>query len=219
MKILALDCSSDLCSLALTIDKKIYTKQEKGSRLHAKKILSMLERLLSENNIKFNDLDALALGIGPGSFTGLRVGASIMQGLHAAFNKPVILISTLKALANKLEIDTEANILSIIDARKGEVYWNLYDSKIKELQQESLCLPKDLKISNEIKETNLVAVGTGALLYKDIFMEKFTKIKIIEDILYPTADSIAKLAIIEFESGKFFQKPIVPVYIRNNVTQ
>ena len=122
LKILAIDTSTDACSVALMVDGAVCNRCELG-RQHSSRVLSMLDELLVESGLALTQLDAVAFGRGPGLFTGLRIGAGVVQGLAFGADLPVVPVSSLAALAQGL--DTERT-LSAFDARMSQVYWGAY---------------------------------------------------------------------------------------------
>lgn len=124
MKILAIECSAETASAAITEDREllgVYTKN--AGRTHSEKLLPMIDELLCSYSLKIDDLDLLACTAGPGSFTGIRIGVSTIKGLAFAKNKPCIGISSLEALAYGFDsFPEECIIVPSIDARRGNVY-------------------------------------------------------------------------------------------------
>ena len=128
MKLLALDTSTDFLSGALWCDDALLAEEVHAPREHAALILPMIERLLGQAGISRQQLDAIAFGRGPGSFTGLRIAAATTQGLALALDLPVVPISGLQALAAQLWREQQQPLcLAVLDARMGEVYWGCFE--------------------------------------------------------------------------------------------
>jgi tRNA threonylcarbamoyladenosine biosynthesis protein TsaB len=133
MKLLALDTASAQCSAALLQGGEAITRAAPTAREHAMLILPMVDALLAEAGLTLRQLDGIAFGRGPGSFTGLRIAASVTQGLAAGADLPVIPVSDLRALAaqsRRLLPRTGSPagfILGCMDARMGEVYWGMFE--------------------------------------------------------------------------------------------
>ena len=106
VKILALDTATENCSVALLVDDKVYVRSEVAPRDHTKKILPMVDEVLKEAGLTLAELDALAYGRGPGSFTGVRIGIGIAQGLAFGADLPMIGVSTLEAMAHSKGLAT-----------------------------------------------------------------------------------------------------------------
>ncbi len=128
MNILAIETSSPQCSVALLHDAAIIELNDITPRTHAQQILPMIQQLLTQADLKLNQLDALAYGKGPGSFTGLRIGAGVIQGIALGSDIPVIPISSLQCLAQTgYAKHQQSRIISCIDARMQEVYWGMFE--------------------------------------------------------------------------------------------
>jgi tRNA threonylcarbamoyladenosine biosynthesis protein TsaB len=127
MKLLAVDTSTEACSAALYLDGTILERYELAPREHTKLILPMIDSLMTEAKMEPQDLDALAFGRGPGSFTGVRIATGIIQGISFAADLPVVPVSTLAAIAQDCIEKTENNcIFTAVDARMNEIYWAIY---------------------------------------------------------------------------------------------
>lgn len=128
--ILAIDTATDACSVALSVGGETYVRQELAVRDNSRLILPMIDELLMETGIELPELDALACTCGPGSFTGLRIGMGVVQGLAFGASLPVLPISTLQTLAAKAirsaGLGEGSAVIPCLDARMDEVYWGLY---------------------------------------------------------------------------------------------
>jgi tRNA threonylcarbamoyladenosine biosynthesis protein TsaB len=124
MKILALDTSGEACSAALLVDSDLRQRLVLEPRRHGELVLGMMDSLLAEAGLALSGLDALAFGRGPGSFTGVRIAASVAQGAAFGADLPVVPVSTLAALAqgHRRALGCERS-LAAFDARMGELYW------------------------------------------------------------------------------------------------
>lgn len=124
MKIIAIETATEACSVALYTDGKVKEIFKIAPQQHTALVLPMLDELLTSANLTLRDIDFLAFGRGPGSFTGLRIATGVVQGLAYSNNLPVIPISTLEALAYRCwNRHGSSKILAAIDARMGELYW------------------------------------------------------------------------------------------------
>ncbi len=127
MRILAIDTSGEACSAALLTETGLHQRLTLEPRRHADLILGLAEGLLKEADLKLRELDALAFGRGPGSFTGVRIAAAVVQGLAFGADLPVLPVSTLAGLAQGQHRRQGARkCLAALDARMGEVYWGRY---------------------------------------------------------------------------------------------
>jgi len=221
-KILAIDATTEACSAALLLDGDIKQRFEIAPRRHTELILPMVRELLADAGIQTNQLDAIAVDQGPGSFTGVRVSTGVAQGLAFAANRPIIPVSSLAALAYAAHQELGGSyILASIDARMKELYWGMYhcsDTEIRLLGQERVSSLMEL-VANTNKQCS--AVGTGTLVFQSE-MENNSDITVEtrEELLYPTAGSIAILASRMDETSDWIAADAIePVYLRNNVAQ
>ncbi|HVH35359.1 MAG TPA: tRNA (adenosine(37)-N6)-threonylcarbamoyltransferase complex dimerization subunit type 1 TsaB, partial [Tahibacter sp.] len=144
MNLLAIETSTEACSVALHHGGTTIARSELAPRRHAELVLPMAEALLAEAGIGRRQLDAIAVGRGPGAFTGVRLAVSMAQGMALGLDLPVIPISSLAALALDAP-DNGAAVLAVIDARMGEVYAASYrrgaDDTVQALDEERVCAP------------------------------------------------------------------------------
>jgi tRNA threonylcarbamoyladenosine biosynthesis protein TsaB len=119
LKILALETSTEFCSVALYLDDKILTQEILAERRHSEIVLPMVQEILADAELTLAQLDGIAFGAGPGSFTGLRIACGVAQGLAFATNLPIVGVSTLEAIAQQTG---EQKIIAALDARMGEIY-------------------------------------------------------------------------------------------------
>lgn len=237
MKILAIDTATEACSAALYIDGEaknsvITTQYQLAPRQHSRLILQMIDDLLKQAAISVNALDAIAFGRGPGSFMGLRIAAGVVQGIAFACDLPVIPISTLKTMAQRVYQETgNSHVLVAIDARMDEVYWAAYtlQDKIWYLHgQESVISPDKVKLpempvlSDGDQSSPLwVGAGTGWSSYRDrLLATADCQLSTILAECFPSAEAMVKLAVSEFEAGNtVLAAEAIPVYLRNDVAK
>src|SRR5688572_16016384 len=126
-KILAIETATEACSVALLHGGKTLQRFEHRPQAQADLVLPMIEAVLSEAGLKTQDLDAIAYGRGPGSFTGLRIAAAVTQGIAVATGLPVIPVSTLAVIAQGVyRVHGREKVIAAIDARMQEIYWGYY---------------------------------------------------------------------------------------------
>lgn len=221
-KILAIETSSNACSAALLINNAIIECYELAPQRHAQLILPMVNNLLAEAAIKLSQVDALAFGCGPGSFTGVRIAASVVQSLAFGANLPIIAISTLRALAQgAFENWGALKVLSGIDARMDEIYFGVYEFAAGFMRQQ---ISDDLYKPDNVPLLPLggewFGVGDAWEVYAEILGKRLrNRITRTETQFYPRARDVAKLAQAEFLAGNFIAADeAVPVYLRNKVT-
>lgn len=221
--ILAIDTSTPACSVALNIDGVLLEDFRLAPRQHNELILPMIDQVLTQAELTLSQLDAIAFGRGPGSFTGLRIAAGVVQGLAYGANIPVVPVSTLAALAlDAYQKYGEALWLTALDARMGEIYLAGYaidmDSGKLNVQctlVERVVKPADLGALAE----RYNGVGSG-WCYEEILSEKLPQLPAHIDVnAAPRAACIAELAGIQFAKGEFVSAyDAVPTYLRDEIT-
>jgi len=166
MKILALDTATDSCSVAATDDMALSAELTiQKNQTHSKHLMELIHSVLEIAGFGVADLDGLAVTIGPGSFTGLRIGISTVKGLAHALDKPVVGISTLKTLAWQCG-QTSYLIYPLLDARKDEVYGATYRFNADQLIQKTSARAMIPEAVVEDIKSPCVFIGTGARLYR-----------------------------------------------------
>jgi len=222
MNILALDTCTESCSAALLYKGKLFERVEMTQRGHSDLILGMMDELFKQAKTTISVIDAVAFGRGPGSFTGVRVGVGVAQGIAFARDIPVIPISTLRAVAqdaaDKLDID---HIAVAMDARMGEIYCASYQRKngiVELIGSERVCPPEQFKPNTE---QQWVGVGTGWGEYDTVLRDNFADN--LADVAvkhYPTASVMITLANLEVKAGRLLPaEQALPVYLRDNVAK
>lgn len=217
MKVLGIDCSTNACSVALSTGAEVLLKHELVPQYHAKKILFLIDELLQEAGVGLDALGAIAVGIGPGSFTGLRIAASIAQGLAFGLNLQLVPISSLQILAQTAyEKYAVPEILVAMDARMGEVYWGEYqlDDTIKIMttkKADRLTKPEECLATGIAPK---LAVGSAFEAYR-IPVAASTA---IDKTLLPQADALTKIALESINKKRMIPPDGLQLnYLRNNV--
>ncbi|MEO9653759.1 tRNA (adenosine(37)-N6)-threonylcarbamoyltransferase complex dimerization subunit type 1 TsaB [Marinomonas sp.] len=221
--ILALDTSTSACSVALNIDGVVLEDFRIAPRQHNALILPMVEQILAQAELSLADLDAIAFGRGPGSFTGLRISAGVVQGLAYGADKPVIPVSTLAAMALEgFQKSGENYWLSALDARMGEVYLGGYhvnkadgQYSIELLLEERVAKPDNLPSLAQ----DYQGIGSGWSYEQELSaLLPNPPTHVFADTL-PRAASIAELARLAFSDGEIQScYDAIPTYLRDNVT-
>jgi len=177
--ILCIESSSDICGVCLTRDGEVIIEKELIGYKHSSHLLPLMIEVLEGANLSKNDLDAVALSKGPGSYPGLRVGGSTAKGWAFGLDIPLIAIDTLQALASGVEADTGDMIMPMIDARRNEVYTALYNHHL-ELVKEVTPLIIDEAFNEFIPtEGQLILCGNGAFKAEEY---KSNRIRIEETV-------------------------------------
>ena len=174
MKILSVECSASPASCAIIEDGKIKASSFINAKLtHSQTLMQMIINTLDNSATKFSDIDQIAISVGPGSFTGLRIGISAIKGLAAPGNTPCIAVSSLDAMAQNF-IDRDCIICAVMDARCNQFYNALFEIKngnISKLCDDRALLADELKseILNSHSSTPIIICGDGAdLFYKNV---------------------------------------------------
>lgn len=225
LNILCIDSSTEACSVAvLNKQSDIHKIFMLAPREHTMKILPTVEQVINDAQLSLSDIDVIVYGRGPGSFTGVRIGISIAQGLAFGLDKKMVGVSTLQAMAQEaLDKDNSESVYCAIDARMGEVYFAHYvnDNGLMVLQgKEEVIKPDDL-IAQYNKGTTLlknsVLVGTGWAAYPAL-SEYFAECKML-DVLYPNAAfMLPEAAVLIAKNSAVDPEFAVPVYLRDTVT-
>jgi len=219
-KILIIDTSTEACSVAITHGEALYHQQDVTPRSHTKMVLPMVDAMLNKANLTLKELDAIAWGRGPGSFTGVRIGTGIMQGLALGANKPVIGISTLATMAQQaMDEHGATDVIAAIDARMNEVYWGVFKNieGIATLVGQEMVVKPEAIDNAALEDTQYMAVGTAWSAYPAL--KDIANIEVNTDILYPSSHAMAPLAKAQFRLGHAVDvDDASPVYVRDTVT-
>ena len=220
MNLLALETSTEACSVALVHGDQVIARSELAPRRHAELVLPMADALLAEAGLGRHALDAIAVGRGPGAFTGVRLGISLAQGMALALDRPVVTVSSLAALALEAPQDADAAILAVIDARMGELYAGCFRADgvggVLALDEERVTRADLLSLP---EAAHWQVVGTGWDSYADGLRGRLTgALRSAHGARYPQARHVAELAVREFRAGHA-QPPelALPVYLRDKV--
>lgn len=217
MKLLALDTATEACSAAMWVDGAVLERYELAPRRHAVLILPMIESVLAEAGLSVGQLDAIAVGRGPGAFTGVRIAVGVAQGIAFAADLPVAPISTLAALAlGAAQATGQARVAAALDARMGEVYWGLYavgGEDAQPLGEERVCAPETVAAP----PGQWFGAGSGWVAYAETLAQRLTVSGWRSDC-YPRAGDIARLAAAPSRRSAWVAaEQVLPVYLRNEV--
>ncbi len=219
MKILAVDTASHSCSVALTDDDALkYEYTADHGRTHTVELAGMIDTLLGASGTTIADIDAFAVTIGPGSFTGLRIGIATIKGLAFAASKPVAPVSTLDALALQC-VGIDTLIRPFLDARKNEVYTAAYRFRGDHLETvEDARVAGPAEVLQGVTE-DCFFIGNGALLYKPLIEDALGGLARISppgmNIL--RASSVARIGYAKLAAGNgIAPHDLVPCYIRRS---
>lgn len=224
-KILAIETATSNCSVALQYQDGVIERSEQGNNIHSQVLLNMVQETLTEACLSAADLDAVAAGQGPGSFTGLRIGIGVAQGIAYGAGCSMVGVSSLATLA--IQAQMNGVVLAAIDARMGEVYWAVYRSKsnseLELIGDLRVSPPQMLKVQSlrelAVDNEELFLVGNAWIEYQNQFdKELMDQAKILEDQVFPIASAILDPATEAYARGETIS-PInfAPEYVRNNV--
>jgi tRNA threonylcarbamoyladenosine biosynthesis protein TsaB len=222
MRILAIDTATEACSAALLIDEALQARYLELGRGHAEHILPMVHELMAHAGIRLTDLDAIAFGRGPGAFTGVRLAASVAQGLAFGAGRPVIPVSDLRAVAQRvLDQQPQANtVLVCNDARMGEVYWGIYESgsgRLARLAGQEHVGPAASILLPACSPRALHGAGSGFQAHPDIAAGRLDA---VHSQLLPRAEEIARLGALDAHAGlTFAPEEALPIYLRDDVAR
>jgi tRNA threonylcarbamoyladenosine biosynthesis protein TsaB len=221
--ILAIETSSELASCALFnsdagASARAISRETSGVRTHSQSVLPMVQELLREAGVKLADVDAIAFGAGPGSFTGVRTACGVAQGLAFGAGLPVLPLVTLAAMAEACRARNGATeVLAVLDARMGEVYWAQYryaGGAWTAVVAPALCAPQDVTPE---PVAGLAACGNGFAVYPDAFAGKDFAAGAFGDML-PHARDMAVLGVDALAAGQAVPADQAqPLYLRNKV--
>jgi tRNA threonylcarbamoyladenosine biosynthesis protein TsaB len=208
MKILGLDTAHGFCSVALTEKNQLVAQKiDRESSKQAERLFSIIDDLLKENNYSYQNINAIAVNIGPGSFTGVRIGMAAAYGIAIAAQIPIVGVDGFTALASHIKAK---NILVALDAKRGQIFAKFFNNN---------SFTEELLIYyNEITDfvggdTNFNIIGDGADLIAPFLREKSINFSITPEPKLPDASMIARVAYQKIIDDNFVKQPI-PLYIR-----
>lgn len=227
MKILSIDTSSKICSVAVLEDNNvIIEKNIDDSLTHSQKLMPMIDNILNELNMKLTDFDLFSCSVGPGSFTGVRIGVSTVKAICDVTNVPVTSVSSLEGLAyNTLSSNIESNstiVCSLIDAKNDNVYCGVFKNESDEfVQLEDLCaknINEVLNLLDKYSSSSILFVGDGAVCHKSLILDKFRNSLFVEDELNKqTSVSIGIAGFNKYNKGIYGDSnSLSPLYLRKS---
>lgn len=220
MKILALDTSALVASAAITENGKVLAEYTLNYKLtHSQTIMPMIDEIVKMTETDLDTIDYIACSSGPGSFTGLRIGAATAKGLAHGLNKPIVAVPTLEALAYNI-FGTDKFICPIMDARRKQVYNAVYVPEGKKLD---VILEEDTRMIDDVLEyvkdvdCDVIFVGDAVSLYKDKIAELDNAIIAPASCNMQRAACVAALAEVYIEEGKYMNgAEFAPEYLRKS---
>lgn len=227
MKILAIDTSSPRCTVCICENEEVIIQlNSDDEKTHSEKLMPMISKIFDESKLNLSDIDLLASCLGPGSFTGVRIGISTIKAFADSTNIPTVGVSSLEGLAYNTPKD--GLICSIIDAKNENIYYGIFEFQ-NTICQKQICLSTDniknladYLISLSSSYSNISFVGDGAILYKRFLNESL--IPYYKNISFAEGSknlacsiSIAKSAYNKYKNGEFGDSnTLTPLYLRKS---
>jgi len=216
MRVLALDTSTEYCSVALWQDGAVAERCELAGQKHSELLIAMLDALLKDAGFEIKDIDGIAFGKGPGSFTGVRIACGATQGLALGSNLPVAGVCTLQALA---EASGKPRVIAALDARMGEIYHAAYQKHgdvWMTLSEPCLCKPED---APQVSGGDWFGIGSGFAMHGVALERKYAgQLRGADGAVVPQAAAIAALGAVQFvlDHGMDAAEAL-PLYLRDKV--
>lgn len=167
---------------------------------HAEKLHDFILEVLKFSNLKMNDIEAVAVSKGPGSYTGLRIGVSAAKGICFALDVPLISVPTLSSLANSIKIKKGEYIIPMIDARRMEVYSSVFDDEYKQIRETKAEIINEGSFSEFLNQGKVYFLGDGAEKCKELIQNNNA---VFLENYFPSANEMAKLSYRNFNSNNF----------------
>jgi len=225
VKLLALDTSSVACSVALQVEDEVTESHEEQPREHTRLLLPMIRSLLDEAEVEISTLDAIVLGNGPGSFIGMRIAASVSQGLAFGAGLKIVPVSSLAAVAAQVFAENNASEVVVAqDAHMHEVYLGIYrrgaDGLPEEFMPERLQGPTPIAELDSAFDGSRVAAGFGWQRYPELLAANQGHFATASDVLHPRASHLLRLGAVGLVNGlAVAPQDVVPAYLRQKVAE
>lgn len=217
MKVLVADTSSSVCSVGVFENDVLICKNElDNGKTHSENFMPLVEKTLNDAGLKLDDVEYLAVVVGPGSFTGIRIGVASCKAMAEFKELKVVPVYSLDSLAAN-ELGMASVVCSMIDARNNQVYCGVYDGEVNKLEE---YMADDITVVLDVlsKYDDIVFVGDGAVLHEDVIRERFASKKIeISCNNKQNAESLGIIAYKKIKNGEFTDADsVLPVYLRKS---
>ncbi len=214
MKILAIDTSSTVCSVAILENDKLIDKNElNDGKTHSENLMPLLDELLKRNSLNIKNIEMLACCVGPGSFTGIRIGVSTIKPIAEILDIKIASVTSLETLARNIE--NEETIVSIIDSRNNQVYCGIFDKNYNK-KEDYLAEDISIVIDKLKKYNNIVCIGNGAILHKELLEKEIKNCKFVENN-NQSAENVGKIGYKQYlENNLETADTIIPIYLRKS---
>ncbi len=219
MRVLALDTSTETLSVALRTEEGTIDRRHETARGHAEHILPLVHALLEEAGVSLSQLDGIAAGVGPGSFTGVRMSLAVAQGLAFGAGLPVVPVTSLEALAFQAIAAGADRVLACLDARMGEVYWGCFApdpaSSIRMLGTLQVGAAAGVRLPAGERYRG---IGAGFAAYPELIALRGLEIDARAAAALPSAVEMARLGMLRLEAGLGLDPAdLTPQYVRDKV--
>lgn len=216
MKILAIDTSSEICSTSILEDENVIDENNlENGKTHSENLMPLIEELLCRNSVKLSDIDLIACSVGPGSFTGIRIGVSSIKAIAEVLGVKVASVTSLETLAKNVTGEKDSTIVSMIDARNNQVYCGIFDSEYNK-KEEYIADSIENVIEKLIKYQNIILVGNGAWLHKELLELKLDNIT-FEKNSKQSASNVGKMGYKKYKEEELLNADtIIPIYLRKS---
>lgn len=217
MKILACDTSSSVCAVGVFENDKLISKNElDNGKTHSENFMPLVEKSLKDANLKLADMDYLSVVVGPGSFTGIRIGVASCKAMAEVAGIKMISLYSLEVLAAN-EYENGRNICTLIDARNNQVYCGIFDDKLNKKEE---FMADDINVClDRIEEyDDIIFVGDGSIVHKDLIEKNLNNKNIkFSDSNKQKAESLGIVSNKKVENGDYvIADDIIPVYLRKS---
>ena len=216
MKILAIDTSSEICSTAILEDDVLIDENNlDNGRTHSENLMPLVDELLKRNNININEIGLISCVVGPGSFTGIRIGVSSMKPIAEVLGISLASITSLEVLAKNVVVEDEEKIVSLIDARNNQVYAGIFDKEYNLV--EDYIADDIMEVIEKIKKyENITFVGNGSVLHKELLISNIKNAKFAEENKQ-SAKNAGLLGYKKYlENNLHTADTIIPIYLRKS---
>lgn len=216
MKILAIDTSSEICSTAILEDDVLIDENNlDNGRTHSENLMPLVDELLKRNNINIKEIGLISCVVGPGSFTGIRIGVSSMKPIAEVLGISLASITSLEVLAKNVTINDEEKIVSLIDARNNQVYAGIFDKEYNLV--EDYIADDIMEVIEKIKKyKNITFVGNGSIFHKEFLISNIKNAKFAEE----NKQSAKNAGILGYkkylENNLHTADTIIPIYLRKS---
>ena len=216
MKILAIDTTSGVCSVSILEDERAIDENIlDNGKTHSENLMPLLDELLKRNNVDIAEIELISVCVGPGSFTGIRIGIATIKAIAEVLNVKVAAVSSLETLSRNEDAKKDFVIVPLIDARNNQVYASVFDDNYSKIEEN---MADDINtIVEKIKKYDkIIFVGDGAVLHKELLAEKFKNAVFSENSKqYSSKTGIC--GYFKMKNGELFDADTVaPIYLRKS---